>query len=659
MRTATLYNFLVEANIIAGVAILLLTLVRVLLRKQLGNRVLYFAWLLVAIRLLCPLALPNPVINEIRPGYLDDQAIRPIAGQIKVRFSDASHFLARDLRGGERTSDSLVQGLNAIANSADNGTLSYRLMLLYLYGAGAVLCFFVFFNIRFRRKLKAGRIEPISGKLLEQYQALCKQRHVKPIPVYYTDPLPSACLVGVLRPYIALPLTAVPRDAIQVLTHEVCHYKGKDHVLSVLRLLCCVLHWFNPLVWLAANLSRTDGELNCDDRVVKKLSPEEKLAYTNVLVLSAAKRDAPGVAVLATGMTMTGKKLKNRVNAILYGGHVKKGPALAFGLLACAALVAAFATAEYRERPVIPAFAQSQSATYASKNIESDVEAIAYAQAFWQSDLIDFDASDAKWTAEYINGAYEVQATSPVMAAPSRISFLPDGTIVEFNASNSWITSHPSPDLYDSNDAMHQEAGEYILAFAKALLPGVADRFDGLHWWQYIGKSENNEDHFTGFIGVNQDNAFVCQFEVQVLPEMRIAYFLMGGEMRSQISPQGDIVAASLQTGGGDIQIKGFSATDIAKEDKHFASPSSWDISLENALDIALKAIYDHYGETPQTMSRFLLEYGYSTEPNPNFESHYWQFDFRCSDPLDRYEIMIHSPDGTLLYLGGPDGSNM
>ena len=48
---------------------------------------------------------------------------------------------------------------------------------------------------------------------------------MKPVPVYFTDPLPSACLVGVFRPYIALPLTAKPQEAIQVLTHEVCHIK--------------------------------------------------------------------------------------------------------------------------------------------------------------------------------------------------------------------------------------------------------------------------------------------------------------------------------------------------------------------------------------------------------------------------------------------------
>ena len=89
MRSATIFNFLIEANIMASIAILLMIPLRKLLRKQMGNSVICFGWLLFALRLLIPLTLPNPLIHEIRPAYLDDTAIRPIAGQIKVRVVDA------------------------------------------------------------------------------------------------------------------------------------------------------------------------------------------------------------------------------------------------------------------------------------------------------------------------------------------------------------------------------------------------------------------------------------------------------------------------------------------------------------------------------------------------------------------------------------------
>lgn len=92
MRSALIYNFLIEANIMASIAILLMIPLRKLFRKQLGNSAICFGWLLVAIRLLCPLSLPNPFIREIRPAFLSDETIRPIAGQIKVRLVDEKKF---------------------------------------------------------------------------------------------------------------------------------------------------------------------------------------------------------------------------------------------------------------------------------------------------------------------------------------------------------------------------------------------------------------------------------------------------------------------------------------------------------------------------------------------------------------------------------------
>ena len=83
--------------------------------------------------------------------------------------------------------------------------------------------------------------------------------------------LPSPCLVGIL----SLPAIYLTPEAIQdedtlrhVLAHELTHFAHKDHIWSALRCVCLVLHWYNPLVWLACVLSRRDGELACDEGAV-------------------------------------------------------------------------------------------------------------------------------------------------------------------------------------------------------------------------------------------------------------------------------------------------------------------------------------------------------------------------------------------------------
>ena len=273
MRSAVIYNFLIEANIMASIAILLMILLRKLLRKPLGNSALCFGWLLTAIRLLCPLSLPNPFIHEIRPAYIYDMTIRPIAGQIKIRLIDAIIDLGTVFwRAGNQQA---ANDMQKVAIGVDYNGYPAILAWFWMAGCILVLLWFVFRNIQFRKAMKNNRIEEISGELKEMYLELCMERKVKPVPVYFTDPVSGACLVGIFSPYIVLPVITSPQDVKNVLVHEICHLKNKDHIWNILRLLCCAIHWFNPLVWLAASMSRTDCELRCDDWVTALMDEAE------------------------------------------------------------------------------------------------------------------------------------------------------------------------------------------------------------------------------------------------------------------------------------------------------------------------------------------------------------------------------------------------
>ena len=57
-RAMSVFNYLLEAALAGGILILLMLLTRKFLRGHLGNRAVYVAWLLVAVRLLTPLRSP-------------------------------------------------------------------------------------------------------------------------------------------------------------------------------------------------------------------------------------------------------------------------------------------------------------------------------------------------------------------------------------------------------------------------------------------------------------------------------------------------------------------------------------------------------------------------------------------------------------------------
>lgn len=542
MRSAVIYNFLIEANIMASIAILLMIPLRKLLRKQLGNSALCFGWLLTAVRLLCPLSLPNPFIHEIRPAYVYDMTIRPIAGQIKIRLIDAITDLGTVFwRAGNQQAANEMQ--KAAVGVDYNG---YPAILAWIWMAVCilVLLWFVFRNIQFRKALKDNRIEEISGELKEMYLQLCEERNVTPVPVYFTDPVPGACLVGILKPYIVLPVITAPKDVKNVLIHEICHLKNRDQIWGILRLLCCAIHWFNPLVWLAASMSRTDCELRCDDRVTAPMDEAERKDYANVLVLATARKDMPGIGVMATGMTMTGKRLKNRVMAIVQTRKPIRIFAGVFMIFAFACLIGAFATSEI-SRSWLTSFPDNSEQTEWTLDAEmlkyyaTDQEALdAYGTGVWLSPSLKEEDIRTPFTVQH----NEAETEWRIADKDEGLMLVFDGNGVLTNLlngrsnvddsvpvplENQDTPMHKLQDIYSDN--LDESVLKYFNSFLGSFRPDlVSER----NYVQLIEQWQKNDTYFAVFAlrtmvlneqGIlEKEDLYPAMIELEMYPEIRV-----------------------------------------------------------------------------------------------------------------------------------------
>jgi hypothetical protein len=140
------------------------------------------------------------------------------------------------------------------------------------------------------------------------------------LPVYIAEGTASPCLFGIPRPAIYLTSKALEseNDIHHILIHELCHYSQGDHVWSILRGLCLSVWWWNPLVWIAAILSRADSELACDEAVIKRIGEEKRLAYGRTLINMIAVKTAPsGIMHAATTMISGKHDVKKRLNMII------------------------------------------------------------------------------------------------------------------------------------------------------------------------------------------------------------------------------------------------------------------------------------------------------------------------------------------------------
>lgn len=175
------------------------------------------------------------------------------------------------------------------------------------------------------------------------------------LPVYVSETVPTPCMAGIFRPAVYLTREAAgeEKQLPYVIAHENMHYRHKDHWWAVVRTICLCVHWFNPLVWLAARLARQDGELACDADVLRHFDREERVEYGKALLELSIQRDAPLMTVrLATTMSDGKKQLRERLELIRQRPGRTAGVLTAVAVLAAVALAVTFTGRREPETPL-------------------------------------------------------------------------------------------------------------------------------------------------------------------------------------------------------------------------------------------------------------------------------------------------------------------
>ena len=333
-----------EILITSSVLILALLVLRRVFREKISRRAQYALWLLVLARLLIPVSLPTAgfgVLSAAEPAVeaassrLESRAVYVLPLD---RAPAAEVPAASQAQPGQvvETGDSF--GYPVLSSDGETVTryarqLTASELLRYLWYGGMALTglWFLAGNLRFRWKLRRRRRPyPVEG---------C------PVPVYLAEGwLASPCLVGLLRPAIYLTPAAAAAEERQrhVIAHELTHRRHLDPLWSLLRSVCLVVYWFDPLVWAAALASRTDGELACDEAVLAGLDQEERLAYgRSLLALVPVRRTGGDPFLTATTMASGKRQLKDRIGRI---AQARRTTALALTLALVLAAVTCAAT---------------------------------------------------------------------------------------------------------------------------------------------------------------------------------------------------------------------------------------------------------------------------------------------------------------------------
>lgn len=322
----------------SSVLILVVIALRYVLRGKLSLRMQYALWLLVLVRLLVPVsfgasdlsvmnAVPEraPTVQQgtYKQDIVDERNDAPAnAGTVGIPAQSMN----------EAAPPNLVQNVTTAtvtAPTVEKTDWARIAKTVWLAGAAALGLVFLAVNLRFGKKLRRSR------ERVEETDAC--------LPVYESGETDTPCLFGVAKPSIYVtPDTRTEAETLRyALAHEQTHYRHGDNLWAVLRGVCLALHWYNPLVWWAAELSRRDAELACDEATIRRIGESERAAYGRTLIrMTCEKR--PALLVTATMMTDSGKGLKERISLLVKKPKTAAYTAVAVLLIACLSIACTF-----------------------------------------------------------------------------------------------------------------------------------------------------------------------------------------------------------------------------------------------------------------------------------------------------------------------------
>lgn len=200
----------------------------------------------------------------------------------------------------------VVPDINAVASSVYAVGAKEVIVWIWLAGSGFMALWYITAFVRYRRRI---RLYPVSEdaedkRMLLHIKAILKIPKDERITIRYGDTAQT------MPHTVILPEGFSRKEIDQIILHELCHYKHKDYIKLWAGLLILCVNWFNPLIWYAFGVFRTDLEMLCDDYVLNLT--DKKKEYAQVLVKSAAVRSrfVPGAASVHNGKSEVAKRVK-------------------------------------------------------------------------------------------------------------------------------------------------------------------------------------------------------------------------------------------------------------------------------------------------------------------------------------------------------------
>ncbi len=334
------YLTVLNMSITAGIAALIIMILRASLGKVLPRTFSYAMWAIVLYRMVCPVSFSSifSMLGGLKPG-LDTytSSLKAISLTEALDFEGLSGHKAQELG----STPNLMQGawiettggmepMQLAATPMSTDYFAAAVTMIWVLGIFALLLYNV---VTYRRLCKSMN----TSTFFKDHQLVkeCKTaiRMKRRVDVYESDKVESPFVYGIFRPRVMLPASAAyssegqGREQLRhILLHELYHIQRFDYLIKPLAFLALCVHWYNPVLWIAFRLFDKDMEMSCDEGAVNALKTGTEEDYAATLLNMASSRN--GIlksCALAFRETNAGERVKHIVKY--------KKPGLAAGVI--------------------------------------------------------------------------------------------------------------------------------------------------------------------------------------------------------------------------------------------------------------------------------------------------------------------------------------
>lgn len=363
---------LLKVSAQAAILILLVLLVKAVMGRRLPPRVSYALWLIVVVRLLLPVSLESgfsifnlststparvfraggeeSIASAVNAGAKRASAPETTSGSPTVPTptarAAAEKFEASSAKvpaSGTVASIKAGQPARRVVGAGKPFPWPQVLALMWLAGVVLLLARIIWIPLRLNAALARHETatSPAIFEILEESKRLSGVNQV--LPIVQSRAVESPALLGFIRPWLLLPEGLVEKFTAQelrlVFLHELAHLKRRDIAVNWLATLLQIVHWPNPLVWIAFARMRADREVACDELALSFAREGESPAYGHAIIklLEGFRRPAalPGLV----GILEDQQHMQRRITMIAQFKRMTGWSASAAGLVLALGLV--------------------------------------------------------------------------------------------------------------------------------------------------------------------------------------------------------------------------------------------------------------------------------------------------------------------------------